>query len=498
MRIVIADDERLIRYSLRSMLEELSLPLEIVAEAANGEEFVSLVERYVPDLAFVDIRMPKLDGLEAIRRLKDRFPSTRWIILTSHSDFSYARDAIRLDAAAYLLKPVSPDELRENLMKIMGEHRRRIVSANRVFENRMTGMFSNTLPPDESAVFRMYRGGVFFFDSFYAEKTLAAFLLDFSGSVRKIIEEIVTKETNAALFTHPEGQLCVVSSWAENTSGEIVSSRFFNRIAELLRDTARPELATTFLAGGAVNSFSRLSDCIHGLIDRAALRIVRGPGSCITEDGLFRRENPLDEALLSYCRSLEALSEAARDASLLSFTGCLDGVSLAFAGIAKSLPDESLDRIRESTSAYLRLSLGCDCPCSPDSPDWKRTVRDYGVNMIERRHVREEESSGLVAGIREYIEKNYMNDIGIAQIAGEIGMTPNYLSSLFHRRTGTTLNKFLTKVRMLKAQETLARTDVPIREAAALSGYQSTRHFARLFKQTFGVYPSDYRKSLSR
>ena len=116
MRVLIADDESLARSSLRTILQELQIPLRIVGEAANGEELIELVKQYTPDIVFVDIRMPKVNGLEAIRVGKTFSPHTRWFILTGFSEFDYAKEAIRLEAADYLLKPVDPAEL-ENISR---------------------------------------------------------------------------------------------------------------------------------------------------------------------------------------------------------------------------------------------------------------------------------------------------------------------------------------------------------------------------------------------
>ena len=63
MKIMIVDDESLARSTLRSMLQELQMPLEVLEEATNGEEMVAQVQRYIPDIVFVDISMPKLNGL---------------------------------------------------------------------------------------------------------------------------------------------------------------------------------------------------------------------------------------------------------------------------------------------------------------------------------------------------------------------------------------------------------------------------------------------------
>nr|WP_275983826.1 helix-turn-helix transcriptional regulator [Paenibacillus hamazuiensis] len=89
-----------------------------------------------------------------------------------------------------------------------------------------------------------------------------------------------------------------------------------------------------------------------------------------------------------------------------------------------------------------------------------------------------------------------MEDIGIGQIAGELNVTPNYLSSLFHKKTGCTFVKYLTRLRMYKAKELLAETGLQVQQVAEKVGYYSSRHFTKLFKDTNGVYPSDFKKNL--
>src|SRR5437762_6846706 len=115
MRIVIADDEYLAISTLRSMLEESGIPLEIIGEATNGEELILQVRQIQPDAVFVDIRMPKLNGLEAIRAARETAPQTEWFILTGFPEFEYAQEAIRLGVSSYLLKPINPDEVRKVL-----------------------------------------------------------------------------------------------------------------------------------------------------------------------------------------------------------------------------------------------------------------------------------------------------------------------------------------------------------------------------------------------
>jgi two-component system response regulator YesN len=91
-----------------------------------------------------------------------------------------------------------------------------------------------------------------------------------------------------------------------------------------------------------------------------------------------------------------------------------------------------------------------------------------------------------------------MNDIGVAQIANSLGITPNYLSQRFHGITGTTFVKYLTRLRMTKAIELLADPSQQVRQIARKVGYSSSRYFSALFKLHEGRTPSEYRNARKR
>jgi two-component system, response regulator YesN len=111
VKLIVADDERPARFLLRSMLEELGIEGGAIHEAANGAELVEAASRLLPDCAFVDIKMPVLDGLAAIERSAPSSPGTKWVVATSYGEFDYALKALRLGVTEYLLKPIRPEEL---------------------------------------------------------------------------------------------------------------------------------------------------------------------------------------------------------------------------------------------------------------------------------------------------------------------------------------------------------------------------------------------------
>jgi DNA-binding NarL/FixJ family response regulator len=109
-RIVIADDQALFREGLRTLLSTRP-DMEVVGEAADGDEAVSLVEQLRPSVVLMDLRMPKVDGIQATARLRERCPEIPILVLTTFDDDANLFGALRAGAAGYLLKDVSSDTL---------------------------------------------------------------------------------------------------------------------------------------------------------------------------------------------------------------------------------------------------------------------------------------------------------------------------------------------------------------------------------------------------
>jgi len=110
IRLVIADDHTMVRAGLRLVIDAED-DLEVVAEATNGLEAVELAARARPDVILMDIRMPRLDGLAAAKRVLDADPDARVIMLTTFDEDEYLRDALRAGASGFLLKVAPPEQL---------------------------------------------------------------------------------------------------------------------------------------------------------------------------------------------------------------------------------------------------------------------------------------------------------------------------------------------------------------------------------------------------
>jgi DNA-binding NarL/FixJ family response regulator len=110
IRVLVADDQALVRAGFR-MIVDSRPDLEVVAEAANGTEAVSLTRRYAPDVVLMDIQMPELDGIAATRLITGAARPARVVILTTYDLDEYVFDALAGGASGFLLKDLQPEEL---------------------------------------------------------------------------------------------------------------------------------------------------------------------------------------------------------------------------------------------------------------------------------------------------------------------------------------------------------------------------------------------------
>jgi DNA-binding NarL/FixJ family response regulator len=111
IRVLLADDQRVVREGLGTLLGLLD-GIELVGTAADGEEALALAERYDPDVVLIDLRMPRLDGIEAIRRLTERGERPRTIALTTYADDASVLGALRAGARGYLTKDAGAEQIR--------------------------------------------------------------------------------------------------------------------------------------------------------------------------------------------------------------------------------------------------------------------------------------------------------------------------------------------------------------------------------------------------
>jgi DNA-binding NarL/FixJ family response regulator len=193
IRVVLVDDQTLVRRGIRSLLE-LAGDVAIVAEAADGEEAVTVVERERPDVVLLDLRMPKKNGVEVLRTLHASGTLPPTIVLTTFDDDDALLDAVRAGAKGYLLKDVSLEQLTAAIRLVArGESFIRPAVTERVLRGleHVRADFEALDPPDpltrrEVEILRLMAGG-------YSNREIAEALGTAEGTVKNHASSILSK-----------------------------------------------------------------------------------------------------------------------------------------------------------------------------------------------------------------------------------------------------------------------------------------------------------------
>jgi DNA-binding NarL/FixJ family response regulator len=194
IRVVIADDHAVVRQGLRTFLD-LQDDIEVVAEAGDGAEALAAAEEHAPDVVLIDLVMPNVDGIEAIRGLRERVPAARAIVLSSFIDDEKLQPAVRAGAAGYLLKDVEPQQLVEAIRTV---HAGGALLHPKVASRLLEEMASDPLTPREREVLALIGRGM-------ANKVIARELSLSEKTVKAHVSSILAKlgvsdRTQAALY----------------------------------------------------------------------------------------------------------------------------------------------------------------------------------------------------------------------------------------------------------------------------------------------------------
>jgi len=478
------------------MLDELNLPLDVVGEATNGEEMVMMVGQYFPDVAFVDIRMPNLNGLDAIRNGKEVSPHTKWYILTGFPEFDYAQEAIRLGVAGYLLKPVKPEELQKILMEFIEANQKRKAAQNKQFEYEIMtlnyGLTSLEFEKPESLLLRAhFVGAIFYIDSYLSEEIKAERQFELCRAVQVSIDTCLDNHNRLALFVLPNGELTTVGAWepTRNYEAELCVREYFKAIEQDVRKSSDKDLVVTILVSKDCLTYQELQDSLERLQELSPLRVVSGIGKKL--DITLLNQEAAKPGLLQLSALILDLCHCFQEGNYLNFMKAIRDLEkyLSKADIAgkNNLLDTMID--------FINHSIDCQLIPDQDKDRWVIQLRQHSEHLLKRLPQDETLVPDIIDQVTSFIDENYMLNIGIGQLAEQFNITPNYLSTLFHRKASTNFMSYLKNVRMLKAKELLIDPNIQIQQVAEQVGYFSTRHFARLFTEQFGCLPSDYRDS---
>lgn len=543
LKIFLAEDEVVVRETIKRMIPWEELGFELVGEAADGEMALPLLIRQQPDLLITDIKMPFMDGLTLARLAKKEIPGLKVVILSGYDDFNYAKQAIGIGVEDYLLKPITKNALIERLSEIRSryEHEKTQKEYYEKFQREMQAYEKNS----SRDFFEALVGG-------------SMDMMEVYKRAEKLGLDIVAEAYNVLIFTMNcdedfFGQRDEYSSWeaeslellenffAGHSSAMLFRSNIFSygvllkgqreTIEENTRacvDEIRKILSRQdgrrewFLAvGQSVERLSQIQKSYH-TASRAFSQRYLYDENILYYDEMETMEHPGGQAEIEDNAYLQKVDvNALNPAILQKFLS--NGLQEETENFVKDYfyaigqePMESLVfrnyvilNVRFSVISFIK-GLGCDTN-EMESADTEEVLTEsgksmesaiaYAENVISRAITLRDQNSGnknrsILKTAVDFIDSHYMEeDISLNTVANVANVSANHFSALFSQNMGQTFIEYLTSLRMNKAKELLRCTGMRSSEIAGEIGYKDAHYFSYLFKKTQGMTPSDYRKA---
>lgn len=509
LHILVVDDEENIRFEVMNYIREILGEEVRLSEAENGIEAVGTICSEPVDLVLSDVKMPLCTGVEMLGKLKDLQYRGLVVMISGFDDYDLVRRAMRMGAVDYLLKPLVLEEFAEvlkscvkkiklrNVMhgfepSILENVEKRFFMQQKSVNQLLSGAGKDTVPLQEYA---LDEGQLFWL------ATLDVFQ-----------NNLGREEDRQLLFVQLEDTF---SHMAELDKWMVIQGEYKGFWAVILFskyqscppvDEIRRYFNINRIKYGFCENPVPIQDlpsqhikCIQEL-DRFFYDM---PGTGMGIDGLkepFPYEKTMEQLSDSFCEyDLKAFSgilgrmflQAGRDVvPVRDFKQQLMNLVYSIMGKSNSFIQTVSDY--KFTEYDIMLTIRNVTSAGQLYKDMIQIMDLYLTQIVEKLSGHDDFT---IQKAKKYIEENYNSDVSLQSAASYLGFHPNYFSTLFKNRTGSTFSQYIQNLRIEKACELIHSTNLNLYEIGEQVGYSDNANFCRAFKKVKGVSPSKYKNS---
>ena len=534
-KVLIVDDEPFIRKGLVNIINWKSYDCQVVAEGSDGVEGLELMASEQPDIVFVDINMPEINGLEMIRRGKEILPASKFIILTGYRDFSYLQEAIKVGAYDYILKPSKIEEISEVLKRAVLELRMEREEA--IEQEKLKAKFEESLPILKEKLFYDLITGY----------DVSGDTVDYQQKLYQITDDpyvcMYVTIDEEGLDMNQKEQRHLYQFGMINTVSDLFSESY--TVEKVTINQEKTAFLLFAIGGGSINldrvadmagnlaalikncfnftvsiSISNMGYHLSSLKDRAyeceeclAYRFYMGPDSIMLFKDLtgFYQRREMGE-LEKYEKQLTMAIQAGDEEKVQRLLGDMQEDVLAYSAKPEAIKHYywtmmyDINHIRHSIKALEKTEeerMG-------DMPSLYKLI-DESNNIMEIHELLETVAMSIVSRINEYnkqningilqqavdyINDNYKDSITLQDLAAETYVSTYYLSRMFTKELGKNFVDYLAEIRMEAAKELLKDLTLKTYEVSDMIGINDAHYFSKLFKKYVNMTPTEYRNSL--
>lgn len=481
MKILIVDDETIVLDSIRQILsKEPDLELET---ARNGREVIEKAEIFRPELVIMDIKMPGINGLEALAEIRRRDSQVILIVLSAYEYFAYAREAIRLAVSDYLLKPIS----KPKILDIISSARRQLAEVKAVWQ-------------DELFLREKYK------------KMLPAIANEYVHNLMSgVMDESRLREYQELLGITFDGGFFMAVSYNP-------AVKFKNEIEhEYIYRQKMAELA---------EEIHYLFPCLIGPVKTNLLLELRRS----YQEALLALEHPSPFPVSHYRdlpvqpepdwetaidREFHEIYEGIKFGNVKKVASLLERVFPKYSSMKETERDRLLFYLLEFWVSVYRIARECSPNVNSCFPGYQKTMAIFGENndlavlfneMAKRaihltemvQEGRDTKVNSIIRQAKSIIDQRFQEHLSLEELARLVNTSPFYFSRLFREELGMNYIDYVTHRRLEKACGLLAQ-GLFVKECCFAVGYNDPNYFSRIFRKHFGMTPTEFReKKLSK
>ena len=529
IKVFLVEDEIVMREGIKKNIPWESEGFEFVGDASDGELAYPLIQKSKPDILITDIKMPFMDGIELSRLVKKDMPDIKIIFLTGYDEFAYAKEAISIGVAEYLLKPITSAQLIEVLHKVEAsilEERKKSLPSDSSEEWEKTRAkrlgFFRKLTGGELSISQIYEEGEKFGIEFVAPSyniVLLQFFFDTDveneADIRKKVEETIQE------ISREFPQTFVVEKNKEEYAALIkeTDDSSIDETIELCEKKLRDELQGEKLEyyaviGNPVERIGDIKNCFKKANEYFAHRYLRERNQTMH---CQKEELGESEASVDFMTMNLSQADSGRLSKFIE-TGLKSGVEQFVDNYFEKIGTKNMQSTLFRQYVIMDMSIIIMGTLQEMGYSKEELVADFGktenlsqiyngteptkkyiISCIKRAMEYRDEAvsdkkDDLIKKACTYIGENYSNeDISLNMVAKYVGVSPNHFSTMFAQNMNKTFVEYLTDVRMEQAKILLRTTNMRTSDIAFEVGYHDSHYFSSLFKKNQNMTPREYR-----
>lgn len=497
--VLIADDEYFIRQRLKKIILWDEWNLNFGGEAENGKEVLELLDKQDIDIAFLDIEMPIMSGLETAAYIKDHYPKIKVIILSGYNNFEYMRAAIRACTFDYLLKPIKQEHLKQVLFECTQSikeeedfqtkldvklHYNRCISLMKVRKKLMS--YSDLIHEYEELTQYKYSLFIGFYTQATSNSPVLALkdLLLHLGMYCEFIQEsehiymlqcfLTTKEPVAVLGSHLIQFLDDMSDYIFISLNNVFS---IDKDWEPFYHSALKGLDQRFFS----NSTLIVEHTLSGISE------FTRPLTSVRENIIHLIQTQNKKEIADYINNWFQKIKREKNPVFLQYF--IHEILLSFHlhyDIPKNLPEPINDFCNNIIEEEYTLSA------------LEALLISYSEQCLDQYEILPSDLI-LAQKTAHYIDENYTDtNLSVANISEALNFNPSYLGTVFKNVYQISILQYITQIRMEHATSLLQTHSYLISEVANLVGFSDVYYFSKRFKKIYGLSPKEYaQKSLT-